>query len=508
MAIQLTISNAPDLIETAFNDITLSLKYYNTTIPSKKIDTLYAEIYTITNRNILTYGNGKGGAAFLARLINDSDANGTATFILNETLTTAINGYVEPSTVLLQRDTTNYVGYYIKYGYVKYNSTNDMSYKKIGETDIKWALRAVLQDNEYLPVIDYFNAITYLTHIPDNIEIHQNENTYLSFVLPVVPNQQSKGLLVKADLYFNDNSTSLNTTVGEYKIGKGGIYLVNAKPSLIAPTAYQTLDSFDIWIEYDTVSNSAEVVDDAETVYTSTATYTATCPSGYTGIPVTSEVTAYSTNSALEAKKQATAQARENSEASLTCSILYTGTKTATVTCQNGYYTSSGGTATATATSYDSQSDADAQAYVQALAEAQASLQCSVITNTYTSTKSYTASCPSGQYGHDVTRTATATSYTTQADADDKALAQATSAATADLQCSTTQTTYNSTQSYTARCGEGYKGGSATRTAYAESVISQADADERASNQAQVLAQNALNCRWAGPGPEPGTEGG
>ena len=53
----------------------------------------------------------------------------------------------------------------------------------------------------------------------------------------------------------------------------------------------------------------------------------------------------------------------------------------------------------------------------------------------YTSTRTYTASCPGGTTGSDVTETAVSTSEISQEDADAKALAAATAAATAALVC-------------------------------------------------------------------------
>jgi hypothetical protein len=88
--------------------------------------------------------------------------------------------------------------------------------------------------------------------------------------------------------------------------------------------------------------------------------------------------------------------------------------------------------ATATATSTISQADADAKALAQATAAAQALLNCQTV---YTSTQQYTAHCPVGTFGADQTRSATATSLLSQHDADVKALAAATAAAQAALDC-------------------------------------------------------------------------
>ena len=92
---------------------------------------------------------------------------------------------------------------------------------------------------------------------------------------------------------------------------------------------------------------------------------------------------------------------------------------------------------TASATSPQSYEAARSAAYAAALADAQSKLDCIGV---YTSTKSYTAKCPSG-LGQDVTRSATATSYISQQDADAIALAAATADAEGDLVCTSSNNT-------------------------------------------------------------------
>lgn len=88
--------------------------------------------------------------------------------------------------------------------------------------------------------------------------------------------------------------------------------------------------------------------------------------------------------------------------------------------------------ATATAVSYTSQAQADTDAEDQAREDAQALLFCQHV---YTSTQQYTAHCPLGCFGYDVTATATATSVISQQAADDEAYAAAKASAEADLDC-------------------------------------------------------------------------
>lgn len=86
----------------------------------------------------------------------------------------------------------------------------------------------------------------------------------------------------------------------------------------------------------------------------------------------------------------------------------------------------------AAATSFISQADADSKATLAAQADAQSNLNC---VQRFSSTQQFTASCPVGQSGVSVTKSATATSLNSQNEADASALALATTAANAELTC-------------------------------------------------------------------------
>lgn len=86
-------------------------------------------------------------------------------------------------------------------------------------------------------------------------------------------------------------------------------------------------------------------------------------------------------------------------------------------------------------------------------------------------------------------KTATATSEVSQAQADAAATAQALSDATAELHC---VGVFSSTQSFTATCS--YNLFPVTKSSTAISLNSQAEADAKASAAAQVLAEAALDC--------------
>jgi hypothetical protein len=95
-----------------------------------------------------------------------------------------------------------------------------------------------------------------------------------------------------------------------------------------------------------------------------------------------------------------------------------------------------------------------------------------------------------------VCKQATATSYTSQQDADSKALSAATIAAHAALNC--TQS-YTSTQSYTAVCPLG-NGTPVTKTSTQISLVSQAAADAAATAQAKSDAMAAIDCTGSNNG--------
>lgn len=86
----------------------------------------------------------------------------------------------------------------------------------------------------------------------------------------------------------------------------------------------------------------------------------------------------------------------------------------------------------ATAESTISQADADAKAYAAAYSLALQELNCQPV---YTSTQSYTATCPDGEYGPPVTKSATRTSLNSQPEADALATAAAREEALAELDC-------------------------------------------------------------------------
>jgi len=162
--------------------------------------------------------------------------------------------------------------------------------------------------------------------------------------------------------------------------------------------------------------------------------YTATCPPGFAGVPVTITIpanTIKSTVSVTDANAQALAYARQEAEARLMCSALETVywnvQQVATVYCAAGFT----GSATSVVPEHtfwaETQEDADALAYNAALADAQSKLVCNEVPPEEFCNEEATASvpCPDLTSGGFATVTIPAGQYcaSTQEDAD--ALAQA-----------------------------------------------------------------------------------
>lgn len=187
--------------------------------------------------------------------------------------------------------------------------------------------------------------------------------------------------------------------------------------------------------------------------YNERQSYTATCPTGQTGDAVTVVKEAGTVGSALsvaDANARALQQAQDEANSRITCedaeTTFYSVAKSYTASCpgasDDGTPASTGSPVTATIpagryTSIISQEAADdaAQTAAQALAEAQR-------TCTYRNkAQSYTATCPEGTTGDDVTVDVSAgvhSSTLSQEDANTKALAAAQTEAEGELDCGPT----------------------------------------------------------------------
>jgi hypothetical protein len=168
--------------------------------------------------------------------------------------------------------------------------------------------------------------------------------------------------------------------------------------------------------------------------YYATATETVSCGVDKTGTPQTATSTKFSKISKQDAMNLAKADAQAKATAQLVCvdkkSDVFYATATETAYCPAG---TEGEAKTATASGEGAtQNDANANAKTNAQNAASAQLTC---VNVWNSEKTATVSCPAGTTGSPSTATGYGKSYTSQADADQKATTDATTKASQNLSC-------------------------------------------------------------------------
>lgn len=184
--------------------------------------------------------------------------------------------------------------------------------------------------------------------------------------------------------------------------------------------------------------------------YNDAKSFTAACPSGQTGSSKTVSIPAGSVSSTVsvsDANAKAYEQAQQQAEELLVCTVAavtyYNTAQTYTATCEHDEDSPvpDGVPSTVTIQANDpranstvSQAAANAIALALATAEANAALVCTF----WNSEQSFTAECPEGQAGSDVTKTIAAHVYSSplsQSDADALALTEATNLAVQELVC-------------------------------------------------------------------------
>jgi hypothetical protein len=195
-------------------------------------------------------------------------------------------------------------------------------------------------------------------------------------------------------------------------------------------------------------------------LYSASASYTASCPVGLYGPAITQTATATSPFSYADALASAQLAAQEAAMALLRCApeppeitilgieplalTTFYSTITATVYCPADYY-GPPSTVTVTRTSVLSQADADQLAYTAARGLADANLRCTrniapqlifnPVSASYTAVATYTARCAFGEQGPPITAVGSGASTLSYAAAEEEALAFATAAANAAIGC-------------------------------------------------------------------------
>lgn len=192
--------------------------------------------------------------------------------------------------------------------------------------------------------------------------------------------------------------------------------------------------------------------------YNTIQSFTASCPAGAVGDPVTIQIAAGLVASAVsqaDADAKAQAQAQTQAIAQLNCqtppTTFLNAAQSFTAVCSgNGIAPNPDGvpqTVNIPAGIYQStisQADADAQALAAAQQQAQTLLSCTF----YNSAQTFTANCPDGQSGTPVTKAVAAHTFSStlsQSDADTQAINSAMSQANAALVCNGNPAGFNNT---------------------------------------------------------------
>lgn len=302
----------------------------------------------------------------------------------------------------------------------------------------------------------------------------------------------------------------------DYEAAKAAVANYYEARSVLMHECREENEVRDISNSVDSAARGASLVREVFTNEPQTAT--AQCPDNTTGNPVTVTIpagTTTSTVSVADANAQARSLALQQAGAQLDCAaipVTYWNTaQSATAQCVGGL----GGPTSATVqagqvSSTVSQLDADNQAKAQAQAAADAALAC-----TFTNIEQpYTATCPSGHPGSDVTRVIPAGTYTSalsQKDAQDQAYAAAKLQADQALVCAGAPTVYTNTEKivpvrYSCSTVHGMVVLAAPITVPADifsSLVSQADANAQAiafGNSHGLLILQAQCSALAGSG--------
>lgn len=190
--------------------------------------------------------------------------------------------------------------------------------------------------------------------------------------------------------------------------------------------------------------------------YNEFQTYTARCPSGQSGSDVTISIDAGTVASSIsvdDANQKALAEAQSQAKSQLNClQVFSNATQSFTAHCvgESGAPAPSGSPVTVTipagtVTSTVSQADADAKALQQATDQANSQLACVW----YNAPQTYTAHCPTGTTGDDVSVTIPSGAYSStlsQSDADSQAILAAQTQAQSEISCAGATLYWNTAQ--------------------------------------------------------------
>jgi len=240
--VPITLTVQPAILQAAFNPILVTLR---NTAPAAGTS-YYLQVYVIDSRDVVPTPSKTG--RLVATPIRPAIGQ-DATFDLSGILQAELD---QPQPVATNgHDASAYLGYYLRYGTVTYNTAGVQVLTQAAETDVYWALRAALPLSGSGSLVSYFgrasaqsggsggngntSSLVYpLTNRPASAEIDRASTV----LLPVFFCRQSNGqapvqrLQVQAICTFTDGSTLL---VGGSKLDAvtGGVYLLDASPATL-----------------------------------------------------------------------------------------------------------------------------------------------------------------------------------------------------------------------------------------------------------------------------------
>ncbi|WP_066834909.1 hypothetical protein [Rufibacter ruber] len=247
----LTLTRQPNFIQAAYNKIEFGFSKSDYQVG----DRAFCEIYRIASHNITETQPASGGQ-LLTTLSIGGKGDGTYVFDVSSVLQYAFADYALPDPNLaFQRDTSAYVGYYVKAGVLTFNGT--LQVKTVEYTSsVKFALRTALdlEGTENLEdyLADYTAPVNYLTNQPNGSDIRLDQRGLLSVLVLNDRYGIDKELNLVASKFYKDGSSVLNTVVTTGPVTEGGIYTFSVAPSLIEPDAAKRaqLKRYEVYIDY------------------------------------------------------------------------------------------------------------------------------------------------------------------------------------------------------------------------------------------------------------------
>ncbi|TXK36791.1 hypothetical protein FVR03_16750 [Pontibacter qinzhouensis] len=246
----LTLTKEPNFIDAAYNKIEFSFNKSDYQVG----DRAFCEIYRVNSTNISTILEAEGGQ-LITTLTANGRGDGNYTFDVSSVMQYAFAEFYRPDSRQFQRDTTSYVGYYIKAGRQTFNGT--LQQKTYDYTSsVKFAMRAALDRTEAVEfnsyVTNYQTPVKFLSSSPNIMEVRTRQNSYLSFLLVDNTGFQDREVQLIADKYYKDGTSELHKIVFSNSISEGGVYIYNISPDYLEPDISKRikLSSYEVYVDF------------------------------------------------------------------------------------------------------------------------------------------------------------------------------------------------------------------------------------------------------------------